>query len=133
MPETLIAGRVWEITWQVTAECCAHVFGNPGVHVFATPALIGLIERTAIECVAPCLERGQVTVGTHLDVSHLSATPPGLTVRCRATFRALEGRRLRFDIEVRDPVDLVARGTHERALVHLDRFLEKAGRKNLSP
>ncbi len=130
MPEELTAGRTFEMTREVTPEVTADRFGNPGVPVFATPALVGLLEETAIGCVAACLEEGAGTVGTSVNVQHLAATPLGMTVTATARLTEVDGRRLVFEVEARDDKEPVATGTHERFLVgSMERFVERASEK----
>ena len=91
--------------------------------VFATGFLVGLLEWACLLAVKPHLDwPSEQTVGTHVDVSHEAATPPGLVVTARAKLVAVDGRRLRFDVEADDGVDVIARGTHERAVVLRERF-----------
>jgi predicted thioesterase len=130
MPETLEVGRAFEITRKVTSELTADHFGNPGAAVFATPALISLLEETAIRCVAPGLSDGQGTVGTRVDVQHLAATPVGMTVTAWAELTEIDGRRLVFKVEARDEVEPIATGTHVRFVVNsMERFLARANAK----
>lgn len=130
MADTLVVGRTHEITRQVTPELSADQLGNPGCDVFATPALISLLEETAIQCVASTLSAGQATVGTRVDVQHLAATPVGMTVTARADLIEVDGRRLVFKVEARDEVEPIATGTHERFILNsLARFLARAKAK----
>jgi fluoroacetyl-CoA thioesterase len=98
--------------------------------VFATGFLVGLIEWACIEALKPHLDwPREQTVGTHVDVSHCAATPAGLEVRVRVRLVRVEGRRLVFDVEAHDGVELVSSGTHERFVIDGARFAEKAKRK----
>lgn len=130
MPEELVAGREFEMQREVTSANTADNFGNPGVPVFATPALVGLLEETAIGCVAPALEDGAGTVGTVVNIQHLAPSPIGLTITARARLTEVDGRRLVFAVEASDGQDDIAKGTHERFLVgSMERFLERAQAK----
>jgi fluoroacetyl-CoA thioesterase len=123
-------GAVHEVSRTVTAEATAHALGNPGVHVFATPFLIGLLEDAAGGMLIPHLPPGASTVGTMVEMRHLAATPVGMAVRARATLLEVEGRRYVFQVEAWDARDKIAEGRHERALVpNLARFLERAMKK----
>ena len=126
-------GLVGEVEIVVQTPDTAHAHGNPGVHVLATPRLVGLIEEAAIAAVQPHLPAGAGTVGTRLDVKHLAATPVGMRVRVRAVLRQVDGRRLVYDVEAHDEVEKVAEGTHERFQItqakFLDRVAEKARRR----
>ena len=90
--------------------------------VFATAFLVGFIEATCIEALEPWLDPGQATVGTYVDVSHVAATPAGMTVTAEVELIAVEGRSLRFHVSVRDGCDLISEGEHQRALIDQARF-----------
>jgi len=91
--------------------------------VLATGLLVGLIEWACVLAVMPHLDwPREQTVGTHVDVSHEKATPPGMVVTASVRLAAVDGRRLRFDVDAHDGVDVIARGTHERFIVERDRF-----------
>lgn len=83
--------------------------------------------------VAEQLEPGEATVGTRLTIEHLKATPLGMMVRVEAEVTQAEGRRLAFSVEAYDEAELVARGTHERFVIDLARFLEAVGAKAVTP
>jgi predicted thioesterase len=119
-------GRVERV---VTPDLSAEHFGNAGVAVLATPALCALFEQSAFEAVRAALEPGEATVGTHLEIDHLAATPVGMTVTVRARLETIDRRRLAFIIEAHDGRELVARGRHERFVVDLKRFLQTVAAK----
>ena len=97
--------------------------------VFATPSMIALMEKTAWQSVAPHLEEGSGTVGTQLNVSHLSATPLGMTVRCESELTEVDGRKLVFKVAAYDNAGLIGEGTHERFIVKNEKFQAKADSK----
>ncbi len=97
--EELIPGLLGEKRIVVTEEYSAKHLGSGNVMVLATPAMIMLMERTALSSVDPLLPVGQRTVGTWLDVKHLAATPLGMTVRIHTELLEVEGRRLKFRVE----------------------------------
>ena len=98
--------------------------------VLATGYLVGLLEWGCIELVRPHLDWPQEqTLGTHVDVSHEAATPPGLEVTVTARLTGVERRRLWFAVEAHDGVDLISRGTHQRAVIDLARFTERVRHK----
>lgn len=103
--------------------------GSGVVDVFATPCLIGLMEEAAQTSVAPFLDEGMTTVGTKLDVSHDAATPAGMKVWAESELIEIDGRRLVFSVKAYDECGLVGQGTHERFIVRLSRFMEKAAAK----
>lgn len=97
--------------------------------MFATPAMIALMEHAALSAVDPLLPEGWSTVGTELAVRHLSATAEGREVRCRAELLETDGRRLLFRVEAFDGAGLAGEGTHVRFIVENGRFLRKAAEK----
>jgi predicted thioesterase len=103
----------------------AEAFGNPGVRVVGTPALIGFLETAAHRCLETAYEPGEGSVGTHVDVRHLAAAPDGAEIESTAEVIRVAGRRVRFAVAARWGETLVMEGTHERAVVDLARFLAK--------
>ena len=101
----------------VTADITPPHLRGDAIRVLATPDLIRIVEQTAIECVAPHLPPGQTTVGTRVDIAHLAATPEGMTVTATVELVEVDRRRLGFRVTVRDELDEVARGTHERFII----------------
>lgn len=127
MINTGIKGHT-EIT--VTKELCAGNIGSGELDVFATPALVALAEETAWKSVSPFLEEGQGTVGTKINISHVSATPVGMKVTCESELTETDRRRLVFNIKAYDEAGLIGEGTHERFIIDNERFLEKANSKS---
>lgn len=98
--------------------------------VLATGYLVALAEWACIELVKPHLDwPGEQTLGTHVNLSHVAATPPGLTVEIRARLESVEGRKLGFSVVARDDHDLVSEGTHERHVIDAARFERKVAAK----
>jgi fluoroacetyl-CoA thioesterase len=97
--------------------------------VFATGFMVGLMEWTCIQLMAPHLDPGEGSLGIHVDVSHLAATPPGLDVTVDAECTAVDGRKLTFQVKAHDGADLIGEGRHERAVVRWDRFNERVAGK----
>lgn len=110
----------------VTEDRTAKAMGSGELPVFATPAMIALIEETAWKSVSGFLDPGQGTVGTKLEISHLAATPPGMKVSCRTELTEVDRRRLVFKAEVFDECGKVGEGTHERFIVENEKFLLRA-------
>jgi fluoroacetyl-CoA thioesterase len=90
--------------------------------VFATGFMVGLMEWTCVQLLAPHLDAGEGSLGVHIDVSHKAATPPGLTVTVEAECVEVRGPRARFTLRAHDGIDEIGSGTHERFIVSLDRF-----------
>jgi len=130
MPEEPKVGQTASMDRTVTDEMTADRLGNPGAKVYASPMLFGLLEEACIKCVASNLDAGQGTVGTRLDVQHLSPTPVGMIVTAKAEITEVDGRRLIFTVEAHDEKDQIAKGTHERFILgSMEKFLEKAMEK----
>jgi len=127
--EELVPGLLGEKRIVVTEEYTAKHLGSGNVMVLATPAMIMLMERTALSSVDPLLPVGQRTVGTWLDVKHLAATPLGMTVRIHTELLEVEGRRLKFRVEAFDDVEKVGEGLHERFIIDVDKFQKKIAEK----
>ena len=113
----------------VTVENTAKTMKSGTLDVFATPAMIALMEQTAYESVAGELEEGYGTVGTMLNVKHVSATPLGMKVTCESTLTKIDGRALTFEVKAFDERGLIGEGTHERFLVQNEKFQAKANAK----
>jgi fluoroacetyl-CoA thioesterase len=101
--------------------------------VFATGYMVGLFEWACIELLRPHLDPGEGSVGTHVDFSHVAATPPGLIVEVQATLTAIDGRSLHFQVRGHDGIDLIGQGTHRRAIVSWSRFNERLAKKARLP
>jgi fluoroacetyl-CoA thioesterase len=123
-------GATAEVGGTVGPDRTAHAMGNRGVHVYATPFLIGLLEDAAAAVLRPHLPTGAGTVGTMVEMKHLAATPVGMTVRAKATLLEQDGKRYLFAVEAWDEKDKIAEGRHERFLVpDIEKFLTRAMRK----
>ena len=113
----------------VTAENSAAAMGSGLLPVYATPAMIALIEKAACESVLPHLDEGCGTVGTELRVKHLAATPLGMTVTAKTELTAVEGRKLTFKVEAFDEAGKIGEGEHERFIIQNEKFLAKTNAK----
>lgn len=125
----LAPGLTGEATVRVSKTHTAAALGSGNVNAFSTPALIALLEAAAIAALDGHLPSGQTSVGTHLDVRHLAATPVGMTVRATATLIQVDGRRLVFAVEAHDDVEQVGAGMHERFVVDKARFEARVAAK----
>jgi len=100
-------------------------------NVFATGFMVGLIEWTCIQALNPHLDwPEEQTVGTYIDISHIAATPPGLEVTAKVKLIEVDGRKLVFEVEAHDGVDLITRGKHERFIISKDKFDRKMKEKS---
>ena len=103
----------------------AKTVGSGDLLVYATPCMVALMEGAAYESIAPYLAEGESSVGTKMDVTHLSATPVGMSVRAESVVTAVEGRKVTFSITAYDEAGEIGRATHERVVIKTERFLEK--------
>jgi predicted thioesterase len=113
----------------VTENKTARVVGSGSLNVYATPAMLALIEHAACDAVAPLLNEGETTVGTLLNVQHLSATPVGMQVSATAELVERDGRKFTFNVTANDECGIIGQGTHERFLVFSEKFQSKTDSK----
>lgn len=109
----------------VNQEDSARAYGSGLVDVFATPAMVALMEKTSLQLVAPFLDSGENTVGIHIDINHIKATPIGQRVRCEATLVAIDGKKLVFKVLAHDEQALIGEGTHTRYVIDEAKFLAR--------
>lgn len=110
----------------VTKENSASAVGSGLLDVFATPAMVSLMEKTAWMSIAEYLNVGEGTVGTKLDIAHSAATPVGMKVWCESELVEVDGRRLVFRVEAFDEKGKIGGGMHERFIIRNDKFMAKA-------
>jgi fluoroacetyl-CoA thioesterase len=113
----------------VAPEHTAPVVGSGRIAVLATPVMINLIEAAALKAVEHLLPAGHQSLGIHLDVRHMAATPVGLRVTASAEVTGVEGRNITFRVEARDEREPIGGGTHQRVVVSVARFDERVQRK----
>jgi len=125
MKASLIVGVKGEARQRVVTEnLVSH--RKPGAPpVLATPWLLYVMETAAYEAIRPHLDPGEASVGTGFEFEHLAATPVGETVVATAVITAVNGKRIELDFEARDSHELIARGKHRRAVIQVDRFLQR--------
>ena len=112
-------------TITVNHEQTAAFYGSGALEVFATPAMVALLEETAWKSVQPYLDAGCGTVGTRVDVRHLAATPLGMQVTCESELIEIDRRRLVFSVKAYDEAGLIGEGMHERFVIDTAKFMEK--------
>ncbi len=113
----------------VTEELTAEAMGSGELRVFATPAMLALMEKTAYQSVADALEKGSGSVGTMVQLTHSAASPLGMKIVCDSRLVAVDGRKLTFEIEARDEAGIIGQATHERFIVDNEKFQAKADAK----
>lgn len=113
----------------VTEENTAKVMGSGALDVFATPAMIALMEKTAWTSVADELDEGCGTVGISLNVAHSAPTPLGMKVTCESELTEIDGRKLTFHVKAYDEKGVIGEGTHERFIIQNEKFQKKANMK----
>lgn len=118
-------GKTATVSVKVSKENCASAMGSGALDVFATPAMVALMEKAACEALNGCLNEGESTVGTKLDVAHIKATPLDDTVEATATLIETDGRRLVFEVSAKDSKGTIGTGKHERFVINVEKFLSK--------
>ncbi|MBM3530552.1 MAG: thioesterase [Alphaproteobacteria bacterium] len=118
----LTPGLVGHAELIVADEHTAPRIGSGRVRVLATPVMINLMEAAALDAAENLIPAGHQSLGTHLDVRHIAATPVGMKVRATARLMSVDGRTLEFHVEAHDEKDLIGDGRHVRLVVNVERF-----------
>ncbi|MFZ5987990.1 MAG: thioesterase family protein [Bacillota bacterium] len=121
----LKVGLTASVETRVFSKSTAEEFGSGDLDVYATPAMISLMERAALSAVSLHLPKGYSTVGTAVSIRHIAATPVGMKVKAVAELVGIEGRKLTFKIEAFDAVEKIGEGCHERYVISAEKFREK--------
>ncbi len=129
MSFNLKEGMVGQVETIVSEKNTAMAFASGGVEVFATPMMIGMMEKASLSAVDSFLPEGYATVGTQVNVSHISATPLGMKVWAKAELIKFKGKALTFKVEAFDEVEKIGEGTHDRFIISLEKFIEKTNGK----
>ena len=122
---TIEIGMKGKVSSLVEKEDTAQEVGSGSLLVYATPCMAALMEGAACEAIASSLTETETTVGTELNIQHLSATPVGLEVWAEAEVTAVEGKQITFQINAFDEAGPIGTATHKRFLVQTQRFLDK--------
>lgn len=125
MVKIMEIGLTFTSTTVVDNTNTAVALGSGDMEVFATPAMVALMENAAMNAVAPHLETGQTTVGIEISTTHIKASALGATITATATLTAIEGRKLTFAVTAHDGDNIIGEGTHTRFIVDRERFLAK--------
>ena len=109
----------------VERQDTAYEVGSGDLLVYATPCMVALMEGAACEAIAPAIPEGKTSVGTLLNITHISATPVGLDVRAEAEVTEIDGNTITFQITAYDEAGKIGEGTHKRAVITTQKFLDK--------
>ena len=122
-------GMKGEVTTLAEREDTALEVGSGSLLVYAPPCMVALMEGAACEAIAEAMSENQSTVGTALNIEHISATPVGLDVRAEAEVTAVEGKVITFSVKAFDEAGEIGHGTHKRVIVNSQKFLDRAYNK----
>ncbi|MGE4282119.1 MAG: thioesterase family protein [Clostridia bacterium] len=129
MKAQLEIGLREKVEIMVSEEVCARKIGSGTLEVFATPIMIALMEQAAAQCVQPYLSNVQSTVGTKVNITHISATPAGMKVYAQAELKEVDNKRLVFAVEAFDEKCKIGEGIHERFIIDVEKFMNKVNAK----
>ncbi|PKN12976.1 MAG: thioesterase [Deltaproteobacteria bacterium HGW-Deltaproteobacteria-4] len=135
MKENLVAGLEHTFSFLVSKEkTVPFVYPESDLFrampsVFATAYMVGFMEWACMEALRPYLEEGEITLGTMINVTHQAATPPGMQVTAHVKCLEVDGKRIVWEIEARDEVEVIGKGTHERFIVNKEKFSAKVATK----
>jgi len=118
----IAAGTVGTASLVVADEHTAPRVGSGQIHVLATPVMINLFEAAALSACEHLLPAGHQSLGTHLDVTHIAATPVGMRVTATAEVLSVDGRTIKFRLQAKDERDVIGEGIHERVVVNVAKF-----------
>ena len=121
----ITVGMKGTVSTLVEREDTAYEVGSGSLLVYATPCMVALMEGAACEAIAEAIPEGKTSVGTALDISHLAATPVGLEVRAEAEVTEVNGSSITFHVTAYDEAGKIGEGTHKRAVITTQRFLDK--------
>lgn len=125
MDYNLKEGQIFKNEQIVSINETAFFYGSGNLQVFATPALIALVENASKECVQNGLPEGYSTVGIEISIKHIKATPVGMKVRGEAILEKIDGKRLYFKVEAYDEKDKIGEGSHVRYIVNSADFMNR--------
>ncbi len=121
----ITVGMAGTVSTSVEREDTALEVGSGALLVYATPCMVALMEGAACEAIAEAIPEEKTTVGIELNISHLAATPVGMEVRAEAAVTAVDGNIITFSVVAYDESGKIGEGTHKRAIVTSQRFLDK--------
>jgi fluoroacetyl-CoA thioesterase len=122
-------GETGELAIPTDMKHAVEFAGDGMPAVVSTPHIVGFLERTARQTIAPCLDTDERSVGIEIDIRHLAPTPVGQTIHCTAKVISVEGSKVTFQIEARDAHEIIVRGIHKRAIIHTESFSRRVKAK----
>jgi len=122
---TITIGLIGEQTTTVTSSLTAIAFGSGSLPVYATPALIALMEASAVAAMNHLIPEHQTSVGTFISIKHLAATGLNQIIRARAEVTQVEGNQITFTVQAWDAKQLIGEGTHTRFIIDIERFMKR--------
>ena len=128
MKESLVAG-IRRVEHAAVDESNTILFLGEDLRVYSTPSMVHDVEYACYRLIGEHLDPGETTLGVHVAVDHLGATPIGHQVEIAVTVRSVEGRKVTLDAEVRDAAEVVGRGTHVRVITEVERLRPKVATK----
>ena len=114
---------------KVTENNTAETIGSGSLKVFATPAMIALMEKASCVAIKDALDEGETTVCTMVNIEHVSATPLGGEIKVESVVTAVEGRKISFEVVASDNVGIIGKGTHDRFVINAEKFMVKTNSK----
>jgi fluoroacetyl-CoA thioesterase len=129
MEKGLRVGLIGEAITTVTSDLTAIAMGSGSVNVYATPALIALMEAAAVSAVEPNLTEGRTSVGIEVHIQHLSATPVGEQITAMAEITRIDGKRVIMEVRAWDERELIGQGTHIRYIINAEEFMKRVSDK----
>ena len=127
-----VIGETGERDYPTEAKHAVEFAGDGMPAVVSTPNIVGFLERTARETIAPHLDANERSVGIEIDIRHLAPTPVGQTIHCTARVIAVDGTKISFQIEARDEQEVIVRGLHKRAVIRTESFSRRVQAKMAS-
>jgi fluoroacetyl-CoA thioesterase len=122
-------GLIGEAITTVTSDLTAVTMGSGSVNVYATPAMIALMESAAVSAIDPYLLEGRTSVGIEINVQHLSATPVGERITAMAEVTRIDGKRVILEVRAWDEREIIGQGTHTRYIINIDEFMARVNDK----
>lgn len=129
MEFNLPVGLTYTSTKHVTMDDAASRFGSGLIDVFATPAMVALMENASLMTVASHLPEGFNTVGIEISTTHIKATPMGMDVKATATLVNVDGKKLTFEVVAEDEEGVIGKGTHSRFIIETEKFMSKLSKR----